>query len=375
MPSVVLARALTYSYNGRMFRRGEPQSVPEPDYHFLMSQGFIDPGHELQVAHPSRLPWAPAGTEVPVIRTGGLGDVLMVLPALRELAARFPKLRFTYATSEAYVPLMRDCSFLHRCVPLSALTGRYQWAIDLRGYSEREGRERFDRLGVFARYLLADGTPDWTYPIAARPEERTYGMALTGALEHQRPTVGIVIGSHSQSGMRNWPITYVERMAELVHDHGMRAVIIDDKVCDITPRLAAAGARSLAGHLTVPMLVSVLASLDYLVSPDTGALHLAEALGIKTVGYFTTIPPEARAVHYRNVRTLYAGVSCAPCYHAPSCGLLPGTTTCALEVKPERVWREIEWMSIHAPPYDYRSPLDEPVSAPVRFNHMEVATR
>jgi heptosyltransferase-2 len=355
-----------------MFRRGVPQDVPEKDYLFLLSQGFIDPTHELAIVHPSRIARAPANTEVPVIRTGGMGDVLMVLPGLRALAKRFPRLRFTYATSHEFVPLLRDCDFLHRVVPLSDLAGRYSWAIDLRGYSEREGRERFDRPGVFAKYLLNGGEPeDWSYPLVPTEEERARGRELTGAAIHQRPVIGIVIGSHSQSGMRNWPMTYVEELVELAFAAGMRCVLIDDRVQPLTPRLAAAGCLSLAGHLSISQLMAVVASCDFIVSPDTGVFHLAEALGTRTVGYFTSVPPAARAAHYQHSRTIYAGVSCSPCYHAPSCGAPPGSTLCAREVQPVRVWLELEWMGRREPPYHYAAPfsLPEPAAAaPVRFS-------
>lgn len=378
MPEIVLRRSLTFQHNGRHFRRGEPQVVPDGDYLFLLTQGFEDPNHELQMAHPSRLARAPAGTEVPVIRTGGLGDVLMVLPGLRALAQRYPALRFTYATSHEFVPLMRDATFLHRTVPLSDLHGRFQWCIDLRGYSERDGRERYDRLAVFAKYLLNGVAPDaWAYPMVPHPDEVLRGSSITGALEHGRPVVGIAVGSHSQSGMRNWPLRHVEHLAELAFDHGMRAVLLDDVAHQLTPRLAAAGVRSLAGHLTVPALIAVVSSLDFLVTPDTGVVHLAEALRVRTVGYFTTVVPEARAVHYTHVRTLYAGVPCAPCYHAPTCGLPPGETKCAVAVTPTRVWEEIEWMAQHSPPYHYRAalaaPADAPAWQPVQFGALAEA--
>lgn len=367
MPQIVLARSLTYLHHGTTFYRGRPQEVTEGDYLFLLTQGFIDPTQELEIIHPSRLARAPAGTEVPVIRTGGLGDVLMVLPGLRDLATLYPKLRFTYATSAHFVPVMRDCTFLYRAAPLGSLTGRYQWVIDLRGYSERNDRERFDRISVFAKYLLNGLDPsDWSYPLYPTREEILQGKLLTGALEHGRPTVGIVCGSHSQGGMRNWPIRYVEQMAELVYDHGMRPVLIDDKPVALTPRLSAACARPLAGHLSMPAFFNVMASLDYCVTPDTGALHLAEALGVRTVGYFTSIPPEARAVHYRYVRTLYAGVHCAPCYHSPTCGMPPGETLCAKEVTPKQAWAEIEWMAANPPPYHYKHRTVE-TGQPVQF--------
>jgi hypothetical protein len=87
------------------------------------------------------------------------------------------------------------------------------------------------------------------------------------------------------------------------------------------------------------------------------------------VGYFTTVPPEARAAKYSHTRCLYAGVPCAPCYHAPTCGLPSGKTLCALAVTPERVWEEVEWVMANDPPYHFKAPFANPV---VAFRRQEV---
>ena len=376
MPTIILKRALTFADGAVLYRRGEPRQVADGDYLRLLATGdFADPTHELNAVPPAYLRRAPAGTVIPVIRTGGLGDALMAAVAIREAARRYPHLRFAYYTGADFVPLFKGHPWLVHVDELGNLRGRQHWIIDLRGYSERQHREREERIGCFTRHLLGGKMDDANlrlHGIANRSlANRERGLSLVGV--YKSPLVGIVNGSHSQGGYRNWPMRYVERMAGLAHDRGWTPVILDDKHYPLTPRLEAARAVNLTGRLTISNLCAVLAALDVTVSPDTGTFHLAEALGRPTVGYFTTVPPEARSYGYAHVRTLYARLPCSPCYHAPTCGAMPFETACAQAVTPERVMYEVEWIRENPPPYkENRAPLEIPRESPeVRFRTLE----
>jgi ADP-heptose:LPS heptosyltransferase len=368
VPTVVLARALTFADGNVLYRRGEPREVPDGDYLRLLATGdFKDPTQELNAIPPSYLRRAPAGTTIPVIRTGGLGDALMAAVGIREAARRHPHLRFAYYTGADFVPLFRGFPWLVHVDELGNLRGRQHWIIDLRGYSERNYREREERVGCFARHLLEgklEGADLRLHGIANPAlANRDRGRSFIGV--YGRPTVGIVNGSHSQGGYRNWPMRYVERFASLAHDRGWTPVILDDRHYALSPKLEATGAVNLTGRLTLPNLCAVLAALDVTVSPDTGTFHLAEALGRPTVGYFTTVPPEVRSARYEHVRTLYAALPCSPCYHAPTCGAQPFETQCAQAISPERVMDEVEWVHANPPPYaENRAQLNPHVPAP-----------
>lgn len=369
MPTVVLKRALTFDDGGRLFRRGIPQQVSDGDYLRLTSMGdFGDPTHEINAINPAYLRRAPAGTLIPVIRTGGLGDVLMAAVAVRAAAAHYPTLRFAYYTGADFVQLFQGVPWAHTVDELGNLRGRQNWVVDLRGYSERQHRERKERIGVFLHCILngrtekADrqlhGILNPTFRDAAR------GRAI---LKTDRPVVGIVNGSHSQGGYRNWPMRYVERFAELCHDHGWRVAILDDRHYPLGMRLSSVGALNLTGRLTVRELCAVLAAVQVTVSPDTGTFHLAEALGVPVIGYFTTVPPETRSHGYQFARTFYKRLPCSPCFHSPTCGARPMEAECVKAVTPERVFEEAQWMAENPPPYaDNRAPLGGSVS-PVRW--------
>ena len=225
MPTIVLKRALTFVDGPRIYRRGEPQQVGDGDYQRLLALGdFADPTQEFNAIAPHYLRRAPEGTLVPVLRTGGLGDVLMAAVAVRAAATRYPRLRFGYYTGADFVPLFRGQPWLTAVDELGHLHGRQNWVIDLRGYSERERRERKERIGVYCDYVLgADAAlADRTLHGIVRQglADAAMGRAILGST---RPVVGIVNNSHSAGGYRNWPTSYVERLANLVHDHGWQA--------------------------------------------------------------------------------------------------------------------------------------------------------
>jgi len=373
VPTIVLKRSLTFADDGFLYRRGVPRVVSDSDYLRLLAMGdFADPEQELNAVPPAYLKRAPVGTVIPVIRTGGLGDALMAAVAIRETARRYPLLRFAYFTGADFVPLFKGHPWLVRVDELGNLRGRHHWVIDLRGYSERDGRERQERIGCYMRHLLAGDVQDANLRLHGIANQalanRDRGRSLIGA--YRGPALGIVNGSHSQGGYRNWPMRYVERLAGLAHDRGWTPVILDDKHYALTPKLDAAKAVNLTGRLTMANLCAVLAALDVTVSPDTGTFHLAEALGRPTVGYFTTVPPEVRSHGYAHARTLYARLPCSPCYHAPTCGAMAYETECAQAVTPERVMAEVDWMQENPPPYkDSRAPMELPREAatPVHF--------
>lgn len=363
MANLVLTRSLTYSYKGRTYRRGIPVEVRDSDdYAFLLTQGFRNPNQDLTSVHPSQLVMAPAGTEVPVIRTGGLGDVLMVLPGLRDLARTHPKLRFTYVTHPSFFPLFRDVGFVWRTAALEAIEGKWKWVIDLRGYSERQGREREYRVDCFSRYLNRRPASSADYPLRVHDEDLARGVRLIGGGE--APVLVLGVGSISQAGMRDWPERYNLDLIRRAERAGFRVAVVDSR-----PHQAPSSCLNLTGRLSIPDLVALLAVAEVVVTPDTGLMHLAEALDRPTVAYFSTVPPEARAARYQFTRALYAGVPCAPCYHAPTCGLPPRETKCALAVTPERVWREVEYVLDHDPPYHFRADFE---TAAVEFRRHEV---
>ena len=92
---------------------------------------------------------------------------------------------------------------------------------------------------------------------------------------------------------------------------------------------------NLCGRTSLPMLASVLARADVVVAPNTGAAHLAAAVGTPVVSLFAPVVPAARWAPY-GVPTVLLGDQDAPCAgsRARSCPV-PGHP-CLDQIEPGR---------------------------------------
>lgn len=67
---------------------------------------------------------------------------------------------------------------------------------------------------------------------------------------------------------------------------------------------------------------AIIASMDLLVGVDSGALHLAGALGVPLVGIFSTVPAWTRIKYYRDAVGIDSRHACAPCFRiGMTCGM------------------------------------------------------
>jgi ADP-heptose:LPS heptosyltransferase len=72
------------------------------------------------------------------------------------------------------------------------------------------------------------------------------------------------------------------------------------------------GRVDLGGRTSLPMLAAVLADADVVVAPNTGAAHLAAAVGTPVVSLFAPVVPAARWAPY-GVPAIILGRQDAPC--------------------------------------------------------------
>jgi hypothetical protein len=136
----------------------------------------------------------------------------------------------------------------------------------------------------------------------------------------------------------------------------MGTVLVDPMPWPTTERLAAVGTVNLTGRTTVPDLLCLAAASSVVVAPDTGVVHLANAINKRCVTYFTTVPPGQRLKHARTVRALWPReLDCLGCIHTPTCGL-PDPKPCAMAVTPEDVMEEIRFVLANEPPWPLESP-------------------
>lgn len=319
-----------------------------------------------------REPGAAEVREVLVLRLDRMGDVLMSLPALRALRARLPRARIRLAVgrwSEEVARLAPVDEVLVWNAPWAARAGepadslRGLWrraralrdvdldlALDLQGdlraallMAASGARRRVGYANTGGAYLLTDvvaldETVSWVEqnhaavqaavgaasppaPVAPLLRGDREGAARLfdslGLSAARRPLVGV----HPSGGraVKQWdPARWAEVAARLERDFGATVVITgsaaDRPLAEAVSRGLRGKAVDLAGRLGVRETMDVIAGLDLFLSPDTGTMHMACAVGTPSVSVFGP----SDAVRYfsgqgpRHV-VVRADLWCSPC--------------------------------------------------------------
>ena len=191
--------------------------------------------------------------------------------------------------------------------------------------------ERALAIAAAAGYRLPDGDPGGLAVVPPPPLGDL--LAPLGG----RPYV--VVHPGAAVGARRWPAGHHRRAAGLLAEDGLAVVVTggpDERGLTAEVAAGAPGAVDLGGRTGLPELSAVLAGAAAVVVGNTGAAHLAAAVGTPVVSLFAPVVPAVRWRPYR-VRQVLLGDQDAPCRdtRARDCPV-PGHP-CLARVDPEGV--------------------------------------
>ncbi len=281
----------------------------------------------------------PAPRSIAVLRMSALGDVVMALPLLRTLQKAFPQTRIHWIVSRPFDAIvqgipgielividkprgplsfwrlwrqLRPYSFDWLLVPqasmranLVTLVTRAQRKIGFGALHSRDLQRYFvsetvpaepehliDSFLRFATYVGArEHVLDWHLPL----REDEHAWARTQVEECAGIKLAVVLAAGKPE--RNWPAArYCEALERLAARWPLSVVLIGGP---------GAAERALAGELHkqlrmplldmigrtgVRQLAALLGQVDALLAPDTGPVHIAQAMGKPVVGLYAVAP-------------------------------------------------------------------------------------
>lgn len=279
-----------------------------------------------------------------IVAPNWLGDVVMALPAVADVRRQFPRARLTVAARRAVADLFRLVPFVDRIVTLE-WSGRW-W--QRRAF--RDDVARLRETGADAAILLPNSFASaWLVRHAAIPERWGYAsdfrrrlltrtVPRPGGSMHQgayyqyltrelgidsgplepaltvtdaaadaarrllvergwdgsRPLVACAPGAAYGTAKRWLPEYVAQLVARLVHERGATCVFVGSgadrettgQIAAAVPADAAPHVLDLTGRTTIESLAGILAAASACVSNDSGAMHVAAAVGAPLVALF-----------------------------------------------------------------------------------------
>ena len=279
-------------------------------------------------------------TNIAIVRFSALGDVTLVVPAVRALQRSFPDATITWITSPLSYSLLQglegvrfevfekprslaDYRAFYRAYRQRSFDVVLAMQANLRinllypalhapikiGFDRtraREGQWLFcNRAIPFANSHLLDSFLSFAEQLGAAPAPVTWDLPIGEAekswaqeqLKHlPRPLIAIhPVASKME---RTW---LFERYAEVMQTAAQkwRAGLVltggnapsEKDFCSRLASGAPSGALNLCGQTTPKRLTALLGQVDVLLAPDTGPVHLATAMQTPVVGLYAVAPP------------------------------------------------------------------------------------
>jgi heptosyltransferase-2 len=309
-------------------------------------------GPPSEAAHPTRDP-----ERILVRAPNWIGDVVLSLPAVRDLRRNFPRARLEVLARPWVADIYRAVREVDAVrattrfrVDAQALRGAFDAAVLLPnsvGSALQAWMARIPERWGYAtdgRAPLLTRAPRVPPQVRGRSQVYYYRAMLAGAGLHVSaapdvslacppewiadagrllddgaegaPWIGVNPGAFYGTAKRWLPERFAA-VADGLSGRGARVALVggaaEREVGEAIAAQMTAPARMLCGETTLPELAGVLARLRLLVTNDSGPMHLAAALGVPVVAIFG--PTDWRETHPvgDGHRVIREPVHCSPC--------------------------------------------------------------
>jgi len=306
--------------------------------------------------------------------TNWVGDAVMSLPAIRAVHARFPQAEIVVLARPWVADLYARETAVHRVIPYSAAPGFHELGAKVRlagvlrrenfdcaillqnafeaaaitwlagiprriGY-DRDGRgplltdaitvpgsgnvplhERFYYLELLRRAGLIEELPESSdISLEGADAARSQGVLRFKHLNVAGPVVGVSPGAAYGTAKQWLPERFAEAALKVARDQAASIVVFGSRgerdLCETVVqavREGGADARNLAGETSLAEFIELAAACRVFLTNDSGAMHIASALGVTTVAVFGATDDTTTGPTGASARIVREPVECSPC--------------------------------------------------------------
>ncbi|MBF0328071.1 MAG: lipopolysaccharide heptosyltransferase I [Nitrospirae bacterium] len=299
-----------------------------------------------------------------IIKPSSLGDIVHSLPFLDALKTCFPKAKIDWVVAKGLEDLIEGHTMIDKLWVINKDRWKsarklpenlnefkalyrglrkesYDIAIDLQGllrsgllmkatnapfrigfkeakegssffYTHRVAGER--NIHAVDRYLkiaeaLGCVVEEVRFPMILVKENENVGSIKSAFSEYA------VLVPGARKIANRWPAEKYGRLASMLP---VKSLIVgsqsDAAIADEIVKTSEGKAISLAGKTDLREMISIIRGARYVVSNDTGPMHIAAAFGIPVIAIFGPANPVRTGPYGRNNVIVKADVPCSPCY-------------------------------------------------------------
>jgi heptosyltransferase III len=297
-----------------------------------------------------------------------LGDVLLATPTLQALKTAFPTARLTVLVNRGTEEILRGNPHVDEILPLDrgSILEQSRFVLEIRrrqfdtvvdltdgdraailtwisgagiriGFNAEgrwtgrcyttvvrggEGAHRIER-DLAALVPLSIEVGDRIPRIWLAPEDDARVEQLVGQLAIPTDRAWVVIQPGARYWFKAWPPERFAELADRLTDRFGCQVLVsgspqETALTQAVVNHAKSRLLSIAGRSNVRTLAALLKRSALFVGNDTGAMHIAAAVGVPVVGLFGPSNPIEWGPRGGPAETIYKGLDCRICFH-PTC--------------------------------------------------------
>jgi ADP-heptose:LPS heptosyltransferase len=278
--------------------------------------------------HPHVMP------ELLIIKPSSLGDIVQALQVVASIKAQQPAWRVSWIVRDIFAPIVRSSTVVDQIYVFQRHEGargflrlmrevrarEFDVVMDMQGLlrtglmtkwargrrkvgrsDAREGSSLFydekvplppagansHAVEVLLQFCTAvQAKPELQGPLAFREMERLN----LGFMEPRRGMKPILMFPDSRREEKKWG-DFGQFSSLLVREAGRKVVWAGNAYIPCKEAFPEGAFLNLTGNTSLTSLASIIAKADWVVSNDSGPMHLSAALGIKTLGIFGPTDP------------------------------------------------------------------------------------
>jgi heptosyltransferase-2 len=214
------------------------------------------------------------------------------------------------------------------------------WLLTDRGRVDTKNPERHQAcsyLELLERTLGIRGEP---HDLALHAADR-HRVKMQSWLAERRRMPGKLIALAPVAAYgpaKEWPAEHFAALIDRLAEHGAESVMVgtagERERCAAVAAASRSQALVAAGETNLGELVALLSLCDGFAGNDSGAMHVAAALGIPSVGIFGSTNPVRTGPLGPRTKVLYQPPACSPCL-ARTCRF--GHYECLRNIEPAAV--------------------------------------